>query len=105
MEQPNLTYIAQLARGDKAIKKELIHIVKTEFPEEKGEYYKNLESRNFKKIEGNVHKIKHKISILGLEKSYKLANEFEHNLREHKLDKAQDFEKILVTITEYLKTI
>ncbi|WP_407281480.1 hypothetical protein [Tenacibaculum maritimum] len=49
MEQPNLTYIAQLARGDKAIKKELIHIVKTEFPEEKREYYKNLESRNFKK--------------------------------------------------------
>ena len=37
MEFPNLEYINQLAGEDAAIKKKLIHIIKTEFPEEKKE--------------------------------------------------------------------
>ncbi|MCL7763583.1 Hpt domain-containing protein [Polaribacter sp. Z014] len=105
MEQPNLEYIEQLARGDDSIKAELIKVIKTEFPEEKKDYYNSLENKEFKKIEENVHKLKHKISILGLEKSYEIANEFEHNLRELSLEKEEDFEKILKTITAYIETI
>mgnify|MGYP000339029144 CR=1 FL=1 len=105
MEQPNLSYINQLARGDESIKNELIEVIKSEFPEEKKDYFDSLEEKEFKKIEENVHRIKHKISILGLEKSYKVANEFEHNLRELSLDKQEDFEQILITISEYIETI
>ncbi|ARV14410.1 Hpt domain-containing protein [Polaribacter sp. SA4-12] len=105
MEQPNLEYINQLARGDESIKNELINVIKTEFPEEKKEYYDSLENKEFKKIEENVHKLKHKISILGLEKSYEIANEFEHNLRELSLEKQQDFENILKAISDYIETI
>ncbi|WP_298766407.1 Hpt domain-containing protein [uncultured Polaribacter sp.] len=105
MEKPNLTYINQLARGDKAIEKELISVIKTEFPEEQKDYYHSLAVKDFKKIEENVHRLKHKISILGLEKSYKKANEFEHNLRENSLKGQQDFEKILIAITNYIETI
>jgi HPt (histidine-containing phosphotransfer) domain-containing protein len=105
MEQPNLEYIDQLARGDESIKNELITVIKTEFPEEKKEYYDSLENKEFKKIEENVHKLKHKISILGLEKSYEIANEFEHNLRELSLEKQQDFENILKAISDYIETI
>ncbi|KGL63835.1 Hpt domain-containing protein [Polaribacter sp. Hel1_85] len=105
MEQPNLEYINQLARGDESIKNELIEVIKTEFPEEKKDYYNSLESKEFKKIEENVHKLKHKISILGLEKSYQRANEFEHNLRELSLEGQQDFEKILIAISNYIETI
>jgi len=105
MEQPNLSYINDIARGDETIKKTLINVIKTEFPEEKKEYFNSLNSKSFKKIEENVHKLKHKISILGLEKSYEIANKFEHNLREHKLEGAEDFEKILSVITTYLKTM
>ena len=105
MEQPNLEYIEQLARGDESIKAELLAVIKTEFPEEKKDYYNSLENKEFKKIEENVHKLKHKISILGLEKSYEIANEFEHNLRELSLEKEEDFEKILKTITAYIETI
>jgi HPt (histidine-containing phosphotransfer) domain-containing protein len=104
-ETPNLNYVNQLARGDEAIKNELITVIKTEFPEEKEDYYKSVKEQEFKKIEENVHRLKHKISILGLEKSYKIANEFEHNLREHSLKKQQDFEKILIAITNYIETI
>jgi hypothetical protein len=64
MEQPNLEYINQIARGDESIKNELIDVVKTEFPEEIKDYYESLENKEFKKIEENVHRIKHKISIL-----------------------------------------
>jgi len=105
MEKPNLEYINRLSGGDKSIKAELIEIIKTEFPKEKKEYYKNLEKQEFKKIEENVHTLKHKISILGLEKSYEIANQFEHNLREHSLDKKEDFGEILIAISVYIETI
>ena len=105
MEQPNLNYINQLARGDDSIKNEIIGVIKTEFPEEKKDYLESLEKKDFKKIEENVHRIKHKISILGLEKSYGIANEFEHNLRELSLEKQKDFDEILLTITTYIENI
>ena len=104
-ETPNLNYVNQLARGDEAIKNELITVIKTEFPEEKEDYYKSVKEQEFKKIEENVHRLKHKISILGLEKSYKMANDFEHNLREHSTEGIEDFEKILLVISAFLKTI
>lgn len=105
MEQPNLTYIEQLARGDNAIKQTLIDVIKTEFPDEKQDYYDSLKKKDYKKIEENVHRLKHKISILGLEQSYKLANTYEHNLREKKMAGVEGFEQILNTITTYIKTI
>jgi HPt (histidine-containing phosphotransfer) domain-containing protein len=105
MEQPNLTYVEQLARGDENIRQTLIDVIKTEFPEEKKEYYESLAKKDYKKIEENVHKLKHKISILGLEKSYELANAYEHHLREHSMQGEEDFEQILNTITAYIKTI
>ena len=105
MEQPNITYIEHMSGGDKAFEQKLIGIIKAEFPEEKNTYFKNINADNFKEAAENVHKLKHKISILGLEKSYKTANEFEHNLREHSFTRQQDFEKILIAITNYIETI
>ncbi len=105
MEKPNLNYINDIARGDEKVKKTLIDIIKLEFPEEKVAYYKNLEKSAFKEIAGNVHKLKHKISIFGLEKSYEIANNFENNLRNHNSEGAEEFDKILGNITAYIKTM
>jgi HPt (histidine-containing phosphotransfer) domain-containing protein len=107
LEKPNITYIEKLARGDESIKNELISVIKTEFPNEQIEYQNSIKNKNFKEIEDNVHRIKHKFSILGLEESYKIANDFEENLREQHLDKVQQkyFDKILEIISQYLKTI
>ena len=60
---------------------------------------------DFKKIKDNVHRLKHKISILGLENGYRNANAYEHNLRVNSKDKSEIFEKTLTTISEYLKII
>ncbi|WP_298777659.1 Hpt domain-containing protein [uncultured Polaribacter sp.] len=105
MSKPNLSYIDQLSRGEESVKKTLIDVIKTEFPQEKKDYFESVKENNFEKIEENVHRLKHKFSILGLEKSYKLANDFEHNLREKSIKGQQEFEKVLIIITNYLETI
>lgn len=105
IEKPNLNYVNNLSGDDNNVKKLLIDVIKTEFPEEKKEYYESYENKEYKKIEENVHRLKHKISILGLVKSYEIANEYEHNLRVKSIDKSDDFDIILLVITEYLKTL
>ena len=105
MEQPNFSYINELSGGDEAFKQKLITIIKTEFPEEKSTYFNNIESKKFKEAAENVHKLKHKISILGLEKSYKIAESYEDNLKENNVSKDAAFHQILKTITVYLETL
>ena len=105
MEQPNLSYIQSMSGGDKAFEQKLINIIKIEFPEEKEVYYANYASKDFKRAAENVHKLKHKISILGLEKSYEIAVAFEENLLEGNTNLNDQFESILNTITNYLKQL
>lgn len=105
MEQPNLSYIHSMSGGDKAFEKKLIDIIKKEFPEEKQVYFDNIAAENFKEAAENVHKLKHKISILGLVKSYEIAVDYEHNLLENSIEGKADFESILQLITDFLKSL
>ena len=105
MEQPNQSYINSLSGGDEDFKQKLIDIIKKEYPEEKQVYFDNFNAKNFKLAADNVHKLKHKISILGLEKSYEVAVAYEENLLEGNSNLKEDFEAILNSITNYLMTI
>ena len=105
MEKPNLSYIQSMSGGDEAFEKKLINIIKAEFPIEKEDYYNNYKSNNFKLAADNVHKLKHKISILGLEKSYEIAVAFENNLLEGDTTLNKEFESILINITNYLQQL
>ena len=105
MEQPNLTYIKNMSGDDLAFEQKLIGIIKNEFPQEKELYYNNYNSKKFKLAADNVHKLKHKISILGLQKSYEIATAFENNLLEDNTTLNKEFEAILDNITSYLKTL
>ncbi|GAK88374.1 hypothetical protein JCM19298_3108 [Nonlabens ulvanivorans] len=105
MEQPNRSYIDSLCRGDKVFENKLISVIKTEFPTEKEVYYNALKAKNVQEIAEAVHKLKHKISILGLEKGYALAAQYENDIRDEKFDHSQSFEEILDIMTEYLKTL
>ncbi|WP_178987240.1 Hpt domain-containing protein [Winogradskyella schleiferi] len=105
MEQPNLSYIHSMSGGDKAFEQKLIGIIKSEFPEEKKVYFDNIEAKNFKLTAENVHKLKHKISILGLEKSYGVAVNYENNLIDGQTEGRTDFESILQIMTDFLKTL
>ncbi|NNK81505.1 MAG: Hpt domain-containing protein [Flavobacteriaceae bacterium] len=105
METPNLLYIKSLSGGETEFEEKLISIIKNEFPNEKSIYYEHLKAKNYIKAADDVHKLKHKISILGLENSYNLAVDYENNLRENRLNLQNDFENVLQIITEYLSTL
>tara|TARA_R110001632_G_scaffold64960_2_gene154200 strand:+ start:857 stop:1174 length:318 start_codon:yes stop_codon:yes gene_type:complete len=102
MEYPNLSYIHSMSGEDKIFEQKLIDIIKEEFPEEKKNYLDNITAKNYKLTAENVHKLKHKISILGLEKSYEIAVAFENNLLEDNTTLQNEFESILTIITNYL---
>lgn len=104
-ERPNLNYIEKLSRGDKAFQDKLIGIIKSEFPEEVRIYKENLKSKNYGLLASNVHKIKHKISILGLEKGYEIAEVYENDLHENDVDLSDEFNEILKSISSFLETL
>ncbi|GAA4230889.1 Hpt domain-containing protein [Postechiella marina] len=105
MEQPNLSYIESMSGGDKSFEKKIIDIVKKEFPEEVKTYRENSNSDNFKLMAENVHKLKHKISILGLEKSYDTATAFENDLFDGDISLKEEFESILNLMQNYLNEL
>jgi len=104
-EQPNFTVIDKMSGGSSDVRVLILEVIKEEFPEEQKEYFYQLEQKNYKKLQEIVHKIKHKISTLGLEKSYVIANNYEKNLRKESLELATDFKDILTIIENFVKKI
>ncbi|WP_074407374.1 MULTISPECIES: Hpt domain-containing protein [Aquimarina] len=105
MEEPNLSEINKISNGDKAFEEKMLNVIRKEFPIEKEQYFSSLENKNLVKTAEYVHKLKHKVSIFGLEKSYEIATDYENNLKEESYDLKEDFEKILQMITEYISTL
>ena len=52
-----------------------------------------------------MHKLKHKISILGLERSYRVAETYEDNLKLNNEEGRADFEAIMQLMSEFLETL
>lgn len=102
-EQPNLSYIHQLSGGDKVFEDKLMSVVKRELPEEIFSYRTSIFEKNLLKASSCVHKLKHKISILGLEKSYYFAESYEEDLREGSNTGQQEFEEILQRMLTFIK--
>jgi len=101
----NLSYLKELSDGDEVFEKKLLDILKVELPDEIEEYQNNIRSNSLFLVAENVHKLKHKISILGLEKSYEIASDYERNLKSDKLDLQVEFEEVLNNMIEILKKI
>lgn len=105
METPNLDYINELSGDDVAFKNKFIEILKVEFPIEKKHYLDTIKNKKNKATAEIVHKIKHKLNILGLQESYRLSVIFEEELRLGNNRLKDDFLKIMNSIEAYLKTI
>lgn len=104
METPNLNYIKELSGGDIAFEENILNLLKKEFPEEYCLFNENFNQKKYKKAANNVHKLKHKISILGFVKGFDLASNFEENLQNNDIKLYQDFINILNKIHVYLKS-
>ncbi len=105
MEVPNLRYINQLSNGDDVFKRRLITVLKEELPIEKEKYLDHMVQKEFRKAAEMVHKIKHKISILGLEKAYRVAEKHEASLRSSETSHQDDFEDVLHGMDNFVKTL
>lgn len=103
--EPNLDYIKKLADGDRSFEQRFIQILKKEYPLEEAEYLKNISAKNLAEAALNVHKLKHKLSILGLEKDYELAVKHEEALQEGNTEWEKDFLRTLVKVDDFIKTI
>ena len=104
MEQPNLKYIQELSEGDKDFESKLISVLQKELPVEFEEFQKNFEEKNFIKTAENVHKLKHKISILGLTKGYEEAALFENDLKDHQDTKRyESFVQVIRSMMDFLR--
>lgn len=102
MEKPNFSYINSFTGGNKEFEKKVLLIIKNEFPDERATYTANIDSNQFAVAANNVHKIKHKVSLLGLEKSYELATKHELNLLEGNNSLHDKFEAIMQTMAQFL---
>ncbi len=105
MEQPNTNYIDQLSGDDAAFKIKMISIIKKELPLEIIAYKEYLRQKDFKQTAQCVHKLKHKISVLGLEKSYYLAEQFIDNLKEGSLTLQSDFDTIIASMHNFVNSL
>jgi HPt (histidine-containing phosphotransfer) domain-containing protein len=104
-ERPNLNYIKELSGGDKEFENKLIQIVKKELPSEIEVYTKFINDANFLRAAEIVHKLKHKFSILGLVNSYQVAIDYEEDLKKNSLKLREKFQKILTSMTIFIKEI
>ena len=105
MEKPNLNYIKSLSGGDLEFESKIIDVIKKELPDEIKIYETFVSENGYKETAEIVHKLKHKISILGLEKSYEIAVEFEKNLLEESKNLQKEFENILTSMTSFINLL
>jgi hypothetical protein len=105
MEQPNLNYINELSGDNVDFKAKIIGIIKIELPQEIEIYYSNIIKKDLIAAASSVHKLKHKISILGLEKNYYIAENFEENLKQNSTMLQTDFELILKSMQDFVDTL
>jgi hypothetical protein len=94
-EHPNLLYIKKFSDGDLLFEKEVISVLKKELVEKTNQYHYHVRKKEFIQASNFVFKLRQKISILGLERSYLVAKEFEIALKSSDLSLQNDFEDIL----------
>jgi HPt (histidine-containing phosphotransfer) domain-containing protein len=103
-EKPNFIYIDQLADGDLDFKAKLVAVIKKEFPLELQQYHAAVSSNNLFQIAEVVHKLKNKISMLGMESGYLIAQEYEENLKQNSTSKAARFEEVLALMNAFINS-
>ncbi|WP_299016188.1 Hpt domain-containing protein [uncultured Polaribacter sp.] len=91
-----------MSGGDKVFEQELLQILKLEFPKELKELKLNFKAKNFEKVTLDIHKIKHKIGLLGMADSLEFASKVEYDIKKGITEEYDDLLLILDRIAVYL---
>ena len=105
MEKPNLDYVKTLAGGESSFEARLINIIRTELPEEISVYNRHLDEGQLDLAAQSVHKLKHKISILGMTKAYELTVTYEEELKIGNSGKADRFREVLDSMSRFINDL
>lgn len=105
METPNLVFIKKLSEGDQLFENNILDILKKEFLEECNEFNNNISEKNYDKAAFNVHKIKHKIGLLGMQDAFELSTNFENELKKEEIKLHPSFLEILDKIHVFLSKL
>jgi len=105
MDIPDLSTIEQISKGNNEFKGKLLTILKEELPVEIDQLESNIENKEWTLAAEDVHKLKHKISLLKMENDYKLAQAFETDLSKGNLKLHEDFMEIMKNITIFLNAL
>ena len=103
-EVPNLSYVYSLVNDDFEFRTKFLSIIKREFPEELKKYLLHIRKDEPRTAAEIVHKLKYRVSALGMEKAFELTEKHEERLQLG--DTALDFEfkRILKKIVGFLET-
>ncbi len=104
-ETPNLTYIKDLSGGDQVFETKIIEIIKREFAKERTAFSEAFGDKDHKKAASLVHKIKHKIGLVGLKKGYKISEDFEEDLKKGDEKLFTSFTGILDTMEYFIRDL
>jgi HPt (histidine-containing phosphotransfer) domain-containing protein len=104
-KSPNFNYIKEISPGDTEFKKNIIAILKTELPIEINDFNENFRQKKYLNAAKNVHKLKIKISLLGLPEAHQLASNFEKELKNKKTTLIVDFNEVLVKISKFVQNL
>lgn len=102
MEEPNLDYINEMAETDDVLRAQFIAILKEELPKEIKTYHDHINSERYTHAACLVHKLKHKIIILGLNTDYELAESHELQLKNNDFSFKKDFSDILDKMLKFV---
>jgi hypothetical protein len=105
MEQPNLDYINELGFGDKVFVSKLIGVIKEELPQEMALYHKNFNNSHFVKAAESVHKLKHKLGILGIVDGYNMAIAYEEELKTGKSLLKSEFDTLVEACNHFINDL
>ncbi|RMA66416.1 Hpt domain-containing protein [Ulvibacter antarcticus] len=101
-EHPNLLYVKELANGDEVFESKLLSVIKKELFEEIENYTNCFKNEQFVDAAIIVHKLRNKISILGLYKGSEIAKEHENDLRNGNNSLHLVFLDILENLTQFM---
>ncbi|MCW5518596.1 Hpt domain-containing protein [Aureitalea sp. L0-47] len=83
----------------------MIRIIKTELPKEIDTYESQLKEGDFLSAAQSVHKLKHKISILGMTWAYDLAVKYEEDLKKSQTRLEQSFKDVLQLMSRFVNEL
>lgn len=102
VETPNLDYIKEIAGGNDEFEKKFIAIIQKEFPKEKEDYQSLLDGGELEESAKVVHKLKHKLGILGMNGGYKMAIRYEEELKTGDTSLKEDFATVLTSVEDFI---